>query len=187
MRRRDALAGIGSLGVLATGGAVALYGVPSFGDSNEDDADPAEPRTLDALSLDWYDEETVTVPEPGSVTVCKFFATWCRTCASSLPDVTAAHEGAGDDVRFLSITSERVGPGGQVSLEQVEEWWDDHGGGEWPIAVDETVELQIEHDIPGVPSTLIFDADGVVRYTDTGATSTETLLAEIESARDVGT
>ena len=183
MRRRDVLAGIGSLGVLATGGAVAFYGMPALED-DDDEADPVEPRTLEALSLDWHDGEPVAVPASGSVTVCKFFATWCGICGSNLPEVTAAHEEVGDDVQFLSITSERVGPGGQVSLDRVEAWWDDHGGGEWPIAVDETVELRIEHDLPGVPSTLVFDADGVVRYAHTGPMSTDRLLSEIEVASD---
>lgn len=192
MNRREAIAGIASLGVLGTGGVIATRGVPSLGagerPSGSDDAGSdgsaqlSDPVEVETLALPWSDGEPITVPITGSVTVLEFFATWCSICARNLSDVTAAHERVGDDVQFLSVTTEAVGPDGQVTADGVENWWGEHGGGEWPIGVDETARLPIRLDVPGVPSTVIFDAEGTAVWSHQGAVATEKLLAEIEAA-----
>lgn len=204
MKRREAIAGIASLGVLGTGGVIATQGMPSFGSadgsadggdegssgddglfSNGGDDPPqlADSVEVETLDLPWSDGEPITVPITGSVTVLEFFATWCSICAGNLSDVTAAHEQVGDDVRFLSVTTEAVGPDGQVTAGGVEDWWAEHGGGEWPIGVDETARLPIRLDVPGVPATVLFDAEGEVVWSHQGAVATDTLLERIEGAR----
>lgn len=194
MRRREAIAGAASLGILGTGGVIATHGMPSLDPEDEPsdsanggsrDSLPAqleEPVTIETLDLPWSDGEPITVPIAGSVTVLEFFATWCPICARNLSEVTAAHDRVGSNVRFLSITSESVGPDGQVTTTKVEEWWAEHGGGEWPIGFDPTVTLPIRLDVPGTPATAIVDAEGVTQWTHQGAVSTEKLLAEIEAA-----
>lgn len=202
MNRREALAGIASLGVLGTGGVIATQGMPSLGAADDpseseenasgdsgglfsngggsDTAQLAEPVEVETLALPWSDGEPMTVPIAGSVTVLEFFATWCNICARNLSDVTAAHQRVGDDVQFLSVTTENVGS--QVTVDDVENWWGEHGGGEWPIGVDETARLPIRLDVPGVPATVIFDADGEAVWSHQGAVSTEKLLEKIEAA-----
>ena len=173
MKRREALAGAASLGVLAAGSAVAVRGPPSIGgDGNgaDESTDAFEPIAVETLGLPWSDGESVDVPTEGRVTVVKFFATWCRSCWEMLPDVTEAHGRVGDD--------------GQVTTADVEDWWDESGGGEWPVGSDETAELQVRHDVAGVPATVVFDADGVERYADVGVSTADELVDAIESARD---
>ncbi|WP_290810538.1 thioredoxin family protein [Halovivax sp.] len=187
MKRREALAGAASLGLLAAGGAVAVRGPPSIGgDGNGAGGsnDVSEPIAVETLSLPWSDGEPVDVPTEDRVTVVKFFATWCRSCREMLPDVTETHGRVGDDVQFLSVTTERVGDDGQVTTADVEDWWEDHGGGEWPVGSDETAELQVRHDVAGVPATVVFDADGVERYSHVGVSTTDELVDAVEAARD---
>lgn len=217
MKRRELIAGAGSLAVLGTGGAIAVGGLPtspsgnsgSAGDGstspgglgsdgstengstqagNAADGDVAtssypqlsDPVEVEVVDLPWSDGGSLTVPIDGSVTVLEFWATWCPICADNLPAVTAAHERVGDDVRFVSITSERVGR--QTSADRIEDWWRENGGGEWTIGSDPTMQLPIRLSIPGTPSTAIADAEGTIRWTHQGAVSTETLLKRIDAA-----
>lgn len=188
MNRREAIAGAASLGVLGTGGVLAVGGVPSFGtdpsgaDRSGSDAQLDEPMTIETVDLPWSDGEPMTVPVADSVTVLEFWATTCPICANNLPDVTAAHERVGADVQFLSVTWERVGPDGAVSRDDVLDWWTEHGGGEWAIGYDDKLRLQTRFTAAVTPATAILDADGVARWTHEGAVSTEKLLAEIEAA-----
>ncbi|WP_254863031.1 TlpA family protein disulfide reductase [Halovivax gelatinilyticus] len=190
MRRREALAGTASLGLLAAGGVVAIRGPPSFGsrDGNGVSADGEqsgyEPISVDTLDLPWGRDESVDVPFEGHITVVTFFATWCRTCSEMLADVTEARERVRDDAQFLSVTIERVGEGGQVTTADVEAWWRTHGGGEWTVGSDETAELQVRHDVPGVPATVVFDADGIERWSHVGVSTTDDLVDAVENARD---
>ncbi|WP_247728833.1 TlpA family protein disulfide reductase [Halovivax limisalsi] len=183
MNRREALAGIASLGALGTGGVIATTGLPSLGPG--DDASPPqleESTTVETFDLPWTDGEPVTVPQAGSVLLLEFWATWCSVCQAHLPKVTAAHEQVGDDVQFLSITSETVGPDAQVTVSDIEAWWREHGGGEWAIGYDPTVRLKTRLGALATPGYAVIDADGVTRWVDQGRVPTATLLEEIEGA-----
>lgn len=188
MRRREAIAGAASLGLLTVGGAVAVRGMPSLEvpgtGEDETERDRYDPMTVETLDLSWTDGEPVSVPEPGTVTFLEFFATTCEICRGMLPDVTEARAQVADDVRFVSVTPELVGPDGQVTAAEVETWWTENGGGEWPIGVDETAELQVRHEVGGIPTTVVLDADGVERWSHVGESSTEELVDAVRSARE---
>ncbi|MFC3959476.1 TlpA family protein disulfide reductase [Halovivax cerinus] len=161
-------------------------GSTSSGEAGGDDAGASsypqlrEPVEIERVDLPWTEGGSLTVPIEGTVTVMEFWATWCPICADNLPAVTAAHDRVGDDVRFVSITSERVGE--QVSAGEIEAWWHENGGGEWTIASDPTMRLPIRLNVPGTPSTAIADAEGTIQWTHQGAVSTERLLAKIDAA-----
>lgn len=184
MKRRELLAGTAGAIVLAGGGAIAVSGPPSLdrdGDSSDSGASH-EPRTIETVGVHGSEAGSVLVPDEDHVTFLKFFATTCTTCASMLSDVTDAHSRVSDDVRFLSVTSQTVGPDGQVSEAELAEWWSEHGGGEWSIGTDRTMELQIEYlDTALVPAAAIVDTDGVVQWTHTGRASADELVSEVES------
>src|SRR6056297_2548544 len=110
MRRREAIAGAASLGILGTGGVIATRGMPSLSPPDDSDdggsqgSSPAQldqPVEIETLDLPWSDGEPITVPITGSVTVLEFWATWCPICARNLPEVTAAHEQVGTNVQFF--------------------------------------------------------------------------------------
>ena len=186
MRRRELLAGIAGAGVLAAGGAVAIGGPRVFDRSDPSTTtcvdDPTEPIELDSFAVHSGNSGTVTVPNRAHVTFVKFFATWCGICRGMLSDVTEAHDRVGDEVRFLSVTPERVSHDGQVSEDELATWWEEYGGGTWEIGIDDTASLQAGCESWTIPSAIVVDRDGVIRWSHTGDASADELVAGIESA-----
>lgn len=183
MKRREAIAGAASLGVLGAGGALAVGGFPSFGSSSDGSNEHPqldEPVTVPTVDLSWSDGEPITVPIEDTVTVLEFWATTCTVCPDAVPKVTAAADRTGEDVAFVAITAEDVGPD-DFSPEYIEDTWRDFGGGEWPMGYG-TFEVQVQLTSAATPATAIIDADGVTQWTHTGIVSSETILEEIEAA-----
>ncbi|ELY49616.1 TlpA family protein disulfide reductase [Natronorubrum sulfidifaciens] len=183
MRRREFLAGVGSVGVVAGAGAVAVYGLPSTdslrdGDGEGDRYDPLEIETIDAPGSD---AGTIQVPDPDQPTFVDFFGTWCAPCIEQMPALAEANERIGDDVVFCSVTSENVGDGGALSEAELVEWWDDNDGN-WTVGLDPTAELTARYLEGGYPSAVAIDASGRVQWADSGVKTADELVAGIEQA-----
>jgi len=184
MRRRDLLAGLGSVGVLGAAGLVAVGGVPSGGRSDDSaggdgGGDEPEPVTIETIEAPGSRDGTVTIPATGEPTFVDFFATWCNPCETQMPDLAAANERVGDEVLFVSVTIEPVGD--DISEDHVVEWWDDHGG-DWLMGADPTTELWAQYSSPGIPHAVALDAEGRVRWSESGAKTADELVAGIERA-----
>ncbi|ELZ49380.1 redoxin, partial [Halorubrum coriense DSM 10284] len=125
------MAGLASVAALGGAGAVATGGVPGSlggggsadgGDSTgSDGAEPIEPVTLDTVEAPGSRDGEVTLPAPDRPTFVDFFGTWCPPCAEQMPALAAAHDRIGDEVLFVSVTTEPVGEA--VSEETVVDWW----------------------------------------------------------------
>jgi len=114
MRRRDFLAGVGSVGVVAGAGAVAVYGVPSpesLRDGGGEDG-PYEPLEIETIDAPGSEAGTIQVPDPEQATFVDFFATWCGPCIDQMPALAEANERIGDEVLFYSVTNENFGDNG---------------------------------------------------------------------------
>lgn len=183
MRRRDVLAGVGSVGVLAGAGLVATRGVPSFdADGNGDGATVdagADPITVETLEAPGSSAGEVTVPAGDRVTFVDFFGTWCPPCVEQMPALGAAHERVGDSVQFMSVTTEPVGDA--VPESTVVEWWDEHDGN-WLLGIDPTAELAARYLAGGFPSAAAIDAAGRVQWSDAGVKTAAELVAGIGRA-----
>jgi thiol-disulfide isomerase/thioredoxin len=188
MRRRDLLAGVGSVAALGVAGAVALRGVPSpdggdgsAGESaggSDDDPDRISVETIDAPGSE---AGSVEIPPPDQPAFIDFFATWCAPCETQMPALATTHDRIGDDVLFISITSENVGR--SVTEERIVEWWETNGG-DWTIGIDPTAELAAEYNPPGYPYAVAIDSTGSVRWSEPGVKTTDELVAGIERALD---
>lgn len=175
MRRRELLAGLGALGVFGAGAATV------FGDFDLLDDDEA----VDSLDLPRLDAPgspagTETVPEPGRVTYLAMFATWCGSCQAKMDPLGEAAATVPDDVQFVSVTNEPVGQ--TIDEEDVADWWREHDGN-WPVAHDADLDLSRRIDAPGVPYSVVFDADNRIVWSDGGYKNAETVLDRIEDAR----
>ncbi|QCS42086.1 TlpA disulfide reductase family protein [Natrinema versiforme] len=189
MRRRDLLAGIGSAGVLVSGGAVAAFGIPSPSDSStgEDDSDGSsgivgkrrDPLEIETADAPGSEAGTVRVPASDRPTFVDFFATWCAPCKKQMDALVEAHQRVGDEVRFLSVTSE------SISESELAAWWDDHDGN-WTIGLDPTAELTSLYWGTPYPSAVSIDASGRVRWAETGVKTADELVAGIERALEDG-
>ncbi|GAB3664370.1 TlpA family protein disulfide reductase [Halopiger thermotolerans] len=188
MRRRDVLTGLGSAGVLAGAGAVAVYGLPSVDEltgesengteSDEADEEPRDPLRLETIDAPGSEPGEVLVPEPGRATFIDLFATWCSPCEKQMPALAEAHERVADaDVQFISVTNEGI------SHDELAAWWDEHDGS-WPIAVDPAAELSARYLGSGYPTAVTVDASGRVLWSDDGVKSADELVGRIEAAID---
>ncbi|MFC4405992.1 TlpA family protein disulfide reductase [Haloarchaeobius iranensis] len=174
MRRRELL------GAVAAATTVATAGCNSLGRTlTGDDGDDPESVTVETIDASGSRAGSTVVPEPGRVTFVEFFATTCPICASQMSVVGDAYRQTGEDVQFLSVTSEPVGL--TVSREDVAAWWDDHDGG-WPVGVDDGVALARKYGATSIPTAVVVAPDGTVAWSHTGRTTASRIVAEIRAA-----
>lgn len=173
MRRRDLLAGAAALGVVGVGGALAVGGL----DLRDDDR--IEPIELDGIDAPGSDAGAVTVPEAGTITFVKFFATWCGTCRRMMEFLPGIYEEFGNDLQFVSVTNEPVGT--TVEPDEVAEWWADHGG-TWQVAHDDGLTLTDRVDASSVPYAVVFDEENRVWWADGGYKSDEEIREQLVAA-----
>ncbi|MDB9249802.1 TlpA disulfide reductase family protein [Halorubrum ezzemoulense] len=180
MRRRHLLAGLASVGVLGGAGAVATGGVPdALGGS--DAPELVEPITLDTVDAPGSRDGEVTLPAPDRPTFVDFFGTWCPPCAEQMPALAEAHDRIGDEVLFVSVTTEPVGEA--VSEERVADWWRENDG-DWLVAADVSAELAARLNVGSYPSARAVDASGRVRWATSGTHTTEEFIEGIRQALD---
>ncbi len=175
MRRRDLLAGLASAGTLG-GAALVATGTPirpaSLGGSGVD------PVTLETIPAPGSRDGETTIPAPDRPTFVDFFGTWCPPCAEQMPDLRAANDRIGDEVHFVSVTTEGVG--WSVTEDEVADWWIEHDGN-WPVAADPSAELAARLDVGGYPTAVTIDAAGRVRWSDTGVHTADDLVEAIRT------
>ncbi|QLG48591.1 TlpA family protein disulfide reductase [Natrinema halophilum] len=188
MRRRDVLAGIGSLGVIGSAGVVAIRGLPSVedgpgGSQNENRNGSAstntDPMTIETVDAPGSEAGEVRVPASDQPTFIDFFGTWCPPCIKQMPSLAAANERIGDEVLFISVTNEAVGR--SMTEEELVDWWKKHEGN-WLLGLDPTAELTARYLAGGYPSAVAIDTSGRVQWEDTGIKTADELVAGIEQA-----
>lgn len=177
MKRREALAGLGALGVLGAGGAAAFRGVGPFASDDDDRIEPVELERLDAPGSS---PGTATVPEAGNVTYISLFATWCTICQRKMEPLGTAAANVDDGVQFISVTNEPVGR--TVSRADVVDWWVEYDG-TWPVALDDNLELTRRlPDAAGVPYSVVLDAENQVTWSEPGYHEADTIVSHIDEA-----
>ena len=190
MRRRDVLAGIGSLGVIGGAGVMAVRGPPSLdgntgtgesqpGDSDETGSTDTEPLTIETIDAPGSEADEFRVPAADRATFLDFFGTWCPPCVEQMPALAEANERIGDEVLFMSVTSE------SIPNEELADWWEKHDGS-WLLGLDPTAELTARYLAGGYPSAVAIDASGTVQWSDSGIKTADELVAGIEQALEAG-
>lgn len=175
MRRRELLAGVGSVGVLGAAGAVAFGGVPSTDGDDGDGGGQPEPMAIETIEAPGSEAGEIEIPATGEPTFIDFFATWCAPCETQMPALAEANDRVGDEVRFVSVTSEGI------SEDEIVEWWETHDGG-WLLGRDRTAELAARYNQPGLPYAVAIDASGTVRWSEPGGKTADELVVGIERA-----
>ena len=105
----------------------------------------------------------------GKPLVVNFWATWCAPCVKEMPEFQKASEAFGDKVALLGVDVEDAPPNAEPFVERL--------GIDYPMAIDPRRELYRDVGNVGMPTTLLVDADGIVRYRHTGGLD----LAELKS------
>lgn len=113
----------------------------------------------------------------GHPVVVKFWATWCSTCRTEMPELLAARDSNrttglvvltidSDDRRIAHIRSFLATLTGVADL---------------PVLIDPDGRVQARYRIPLLPTTVFIDTAGVVRVFDKGAIRQSELLAGLRS------
>lgn len=175
MKRRELIAGLGSLAVVGTGGAYATGRLDGLLGTSGQRLDPVEVSTLDAPGSS---EGTMTVPEEERVTYLSLFATWCTVCERKMDPLAQAAAAVDADVQFVSVTVEPVGR--VTTTEDVAEWWQRHEGN-WPVGYG-ALDLTKQFGGVNVPFSAVIDADNRLVWSNTGYESADTIRSHIREA-----
>lgn len=173
MRRRDYLRSLGAAGLAATAGCAVL---PTGG---PDDAG-VEPVTVETIAAPGSSAGTATVPASGTVSVVDLFATWCGPCRAQMDSLAAARERVGDDATFVSVTNESIGDG--FTREDVAAWWR-RNDGRWTVGLDQEGRLARTLGAPGLPYTVVTDADRRVVWSHRGVAEPDALVEQVRTTR----
>jgi thiol-disulfide isomerase/thioredoxin len=179
MKRRDLLAGLGSVGAIGGAGLVATGTIPDAFGTGSETPEPVEPTTLDTIDAPGSRDGEVTIPPDNRAAFVDFFGTWCAPCVEQMPALAEAEDRLGDEVRFVSVTTEDVG--GSVSEDTVVEWWRDNGG-DWLVAADVTAALAAKLNVGAYPTAVAIDAGGRIRWSEAGIHTADEIVAGIETA-----
>lgn len=106
----------------------------------------------------------------GKVLVLNFWATWCPPCRAEIPDLIEVYgDMKGKGVEILGLSVDPVAPDKLLD-------WVEKAGINYPVAMA-TQEIVQDYK-PGnyIPSTIIIDKAGRIRYRNTGTIDRETLV-----------
>ncbi len=102
----------------------------------------------------------------GNVTIINFFATWCPPCMAELPALDALATKYADQVAILALHTQM----GSEDLSTLLEG--DYADSDILFGIDWGDKLYLScGDVNAVPFTVIVDANGIIRYSFTGAKS----------------
>jgi thiol-disulfide isomerase/thioredoxin len=167
------------VGAISGAGLVATETVPgTFANGNET-PELVEPTTLDTIEAPGSRGGQVTIPADNQATFVDFFGTWCAPCIEQMPALGEAKDRIGDEVLFVSVTTEDVG--GSVSEETVIEWWRENDG-DWLVAADVTAELAAKLNVGAYPTAVALDKAGRIQWSESGIHTADELVAGIEIA-----
>lgn len=191
VNRREVVAGVASVGVLGSGGAVLWRGVPFGGERGSDasqngtgngteDDDNGGGASTDGIEvevLEAPDDETGTLAIPtDGVTLAVFFSPVCSRCRALAPNLADAQarltDDYGDSLTVVSVTA-------QQSPDQLRDWWADHGG-DWTLAYDSDRTLTEHYDVARHPVLLAIDDTGAVRWDHEGILEADRIVREVE-------
>ncbi len=132
------------------------------------------PTSADALpSMDPATFRAMIAQQHGTPVVVNFWASWCPPCKEETPDLVAAHERWGDQVRFVGVD---LSDDRSAATSFIADY-----GVPYPSVFDPTNAIAVSYGLFSPPATLFFDADGTLRSTVPGQISAHDLDAGIRS------
>jgi len=111
--------------------------------------------------------ENVQVGGTGVPYVLNFWATWCPPCKAELPELNAFANAHTEDVQFYAINIEE-------SENTITDFLQNNGYS-LPVLLDADGSISQEFRVRAVPTTIVVDSQGVIRYRKTGGVTKEEL------------
>lgn len=115
-----------------------------------------QPREVPAFSFIDGDGETRTLADwSGKLRLVNIWATWCAPCKEEMPALSRLEDKLGGAAfAVLPVSVDRGG------IAKPRGFLEDIGAENLPVLLDETARLNFKLDVPGLPATLIIDAQG---------------------------
>ncbi|MDX1659425.1 MAG: TlpA disulfide reductase family protein [Nitriliruptorales bacterium] len=155
--------------VAACGGTTAPSAEPTEGPKAFEAVTPGDALPEAELELLGEDGAVNTATWVGKPTIINFWATWCTFCIDEMPDLEAAHQRLGDDVRFVGV--DREDPNIDKALELAEET-----GVTYELVRDPDASYFRAVKGRGMPLTVLVDEDGIIQFRHNGPLTEEQLL-----------
>ena len=123
---------------------------------------------LPKFQLAGLDGTATSVGVPGKITVLNFWATWCPPCRAEMPELNEFVRQYGSSVDFYAINI-------QESPEKVTAFLA-QGNLIMPVLFDKDGTVAQTFRVSAIPTTLITDKTGVIRFRKAGAVT----MSELE-------
>ncbi len=114
----------------------------------------------------------------GSVIVLNFWATWCPPCRTEIPDLIALQRELGD--RGLLVVGVSVDEGGAEVVASFAEDFQIN----YPVVLDDGSISEAYGGVWALPTTLVIDRSGRIRYQVLGIFPTEAMRPVLEALLD---
>lgn len=111
----------------------------------------------------------------GRIVIIDFMATWCGPCRLQIPHLQEVRERYGDLVTIISISVDPVHDSNEVLKEYLKEY--PHA--DWIWARD-TINLKQIYGVVAIPTLVVIDQEGYVRFKHVGLTPSSTIIQEID-------
>ena len=122
----------------------------------------------------WVVRDPVTLADlQGQVVMLEFWATWCKPCQEMFPKLTNLYEQESKNgLEVLAITRHYMAYGGTLEakneeLDLIRKTVTDHGV-TFHVAVADDERLQATYGANGLPTVVVIDRKGIVRYAGPG-------------------
>jgi thiol-disulfide isomerase/thioredoxin len=126
------------------------------------------------FTYDTFDDERAEFADlPDGPVVLNFFASWCPTCISELPDFQTVSENLADEVTFLGLA---VQDRSENSVQLVADT-----GITYPVGRDQNGSIFAIFEGLAMPTTVFLDADHQVVRVHSGVFDVESLTETINS------
>jgi DsbE subfamily thiol:disulfide oxidoreductase len=157
------------IGILVVG----LMGYNSFenrsndGQAKEQASGAMVGDKIPEFALSGLDGKKVTIGKENKVAVLNFWATWCPPCRAEFPELVSFSQKNNTKIQFYSINL-------QENKEKVLSFFKQENYS-LPVLLDEDGKVAKMFRVTAIPTTLIIDAQGIIRYRKSGGVTSEEL------------
>ena len=151
--------------------AVGLWHLAAVNNSKQDavaETGVTVGTKLTPFTLPDLEGKSIALGKPGKVTVINFWATWCPPCRAEMPELDRFYQKYRQTVDFYAVNVQE--PPGQVAEFLAKNQYS------LPVITDKDGAVARMYRINAIPTTIVVDAHGVIRYRKSGGVT----MAELE-------
>jgi len=133
------------------------------------------PQAYKFSLIDLEGKEFTLADYEGKVVVLDFMGPSCVPCREQVVELGKVYDAYSGRVEIISICVYT----GEGMREELQSFADSYNA-EWKFAVDD-IGTAVDYQIQRIPTTVIVDQDGYIRFTHVGLTSADTITSEVET------